>query len=63
MSKDSVVKNENDQGGKEARNQVNDEDKKVVHLSICDGVNRVRQDIWHGMTSDGTMVALEEDIV
>ena len=57
------MKNENDQGGREARNEVDDEDEKVVHLSICNGVNRVRQDLRHRMTSDGSVVALEEDIV
>ena len=56
------MKNDNDQGEREARKEVDDEDD-VIHFSICDGVKRVRQDIWHGMTSDGSVVALEEDVV
>ena len=59
----SFVKNVNDQGGREARPEVDDTDEDIFHMSICEGVTRVSQDVWHGMTSDGSMVAIVEDIV
>ena len=53
----------NDQQGREQRPENKDEDEGIVHVLHCDGVNRVRQDVWHGMTSDGSVVALEEEVV
>ena len=35
--------------------------KKVTNQEGMEGTNR--QDIWHGMTSDGTVVALEEGVI
>ena len=57
------MKNMNDQQGREARLKVNDTDEGVFQMLVCDSITSVRQDIWHGMTSDGSVVALEEDIV
>ena len=48
---------------REGTTEINNEDEGIIHSHFCDGVNKIRQDVWHGMTTDGSVVALEEEVV